>query len=298
MEISYKTRKTITAFLFILPGLLLFLVFSIYPILKVFQISFLKWSINPLIPSKFIGLENYLRAFQDPIVGTSLRNTVLYVLITVPGQLILGLLLALLVNQIPVGKPFFRTFFYLPVVTSWVIVSLLFRYIFQSPTGILNNLLVNVLHIIKEPIPWLINAPTAMIPILALGIWKGIGWSMVVFLAALATIPKELYEVAAIDGADSRNQLLYITLPLIRPTLVFSSVVLMIGGFNVFISVFLITGGGPLQRTEVLLSYMYHQAFTFLDFGYGSALSFILAIIIIVASFLQIRFFRKPQELA
>jgi multiple sugar transport system permease protein len=298
MEISLKVRKTITAYVFILPGLLLFLIFSIYPILKVFQMSFLKWSINPANPSQFVGFGNYLRAFNDPIVGISLRNTLLYVLITVPGQMIFGLLLALLVNQVPIGKTFFRTLFYLPVVTSWVIVSLLFRYIFQSPTGILNNFLVNVIHVIKAPIPWLINAPTAMIPIWALGIWKGIGWAMVVFLAALAIIPKELYEVAAIDGADSRDQLLYITLPLIRPTLVFTSVVLMIGGFNVFLSVFLITGGGPLQRTEVLLSYMYHQAFTFLDFGYGSALSFILAAIIIVASFLQIRFFRKPEELA
>ena len=252
MKIHYKTKKIFTAYLFILPGLFLFLIFSIYPILKIFQLSFLNWSINPAIKSTFIGLGNYLRAFQDPIVGTSLRNTVIYTVITVPGQMILGLLLALLVNQIPVGKPFFRTLFYLPVVTSWVIVSLLFRYIFQSPSGILNNLLVNVLHLIKEPIPWLMNAPTAMIPIWALGIWKGIGWSMVIFLAALATIPKELYEAAAIDGANAWNQLIHMTLPLIRPTLVFTSVVLMIGGLNVFTSVFLITGGGPLQRTEVL----------------------------------------------
>lgn len=298
MKIHYKTKKIFTAYIFLLPGLLLFLIFSIYPILKVFQLSFLNWSINPAIKSTFIGLGNYIRAFQDPIVGSSLKNTVVYTIITVPGQMILGLLLALLVNQIPVGKPIFRTLFYLPVVTSWVIVSLLFRYIFQSPKGLLNNLLVNVLHVIKEPIPWLMNASTAMIPIWALGIWKGIGWAMVIFLAALATIPKELYEAASIDGANSGNQLLYITLPLIRPTLVFTSVVLMIGGLNVFTSVFLITGGGPLQRTEVLLSYMYHQAFTFLDFGYGSALSFILATIIVVASFLQIRFFRKPVEIA
>jgi len=298
MQIRYRTKKLLTAYLFLLPGLLLFLIFSIYPILKIFQLSFLNWSINPEIKSAFIGIDNYIRAFQDPVVGIALKNTIIYTAITVPGQLILGLFLALLVNQVPVGKTFFRTLLYLPVITSWVIVSLLFRYIFQSPNGILNNFLVNVLHVIREPIPWLINAPTAMIPIWALGIWKGIGWTMVIFLAALATIPKEFYEAASIDGANSWNQLVYLTLPLIRPTLVFTSVVLVIGGLNVFLSVFLITGGGPLQRTEVLLSYMYHQAFTFLDFGYGSALSFILAVIIIVASFVQIRFFRKPEEIA
>jgi multiple sugar transport system permease protein len=121
---------------------------------------------------------------------------------------------------------------------------------------------------------------------------------MVIFLAALQTIPNELYEAAAIDGASSWRKLFNITLPLIRPTLVFVLVVLMIGGLNVFISVVLITDGGPLQRTEVVLSYMYHQAFTFLDFGYGAAISFVLAVIIIILSFLQIRFLRSPEEIA
>jgi len=121
---------------------------------------------------------------------------------------------------------------------------------------------------------------------------------MVIFLAALQTIPKEIYESASIDGANSWDHLFYITLPLIRPTFVFTTVMLMIGGFNVFLSIFLITQGGPLGRTEVLLSYMYHQAFAFLDFGYGAAISFILAAIIIAASYIQIRYFRKPVEIS
>jgi multiple sugar transport system permease protein len=116
-------------------------------------------------------------------------------------------------------------------------------------------------------------------------------------LAALQTIPQELYEVASIDGANAWRRFISITLPLMRPTLVFTMVMLMIGGLNVFISVYLITNGGPLQRTEVLLSYMFHQAFDFLDFGYGAALSFMLAVIIITASLLQIRFLRRPEEM-
>jgi multiple sugar transport system permease protein len=136
-----------------------------------------------------------------------------------------------------------------------------------------------------------------MIPIWGLGIWKGVGWAMVIFLAALQTIPKELYEAAAIDGASSWRRLISITLPLMRPTLVFTLVMLMIGGFNVFISVYLITNGGPLQRTEVILSYMYHQAFDFLEFGYGAALCFVLAVVIVTISFLQIRFLRRPEEM-
>jgi multiple sugar transport system permease protein len=298
MKISNRrTQHILTAYLFLFPGLILFSVFLIYPILKAFQMSFYEWSIMPGMPNEFLGLENYTRAFQDPVVKLALKNTILYTLITVPGQMILAMIAALLLNNIKKLKTFFRTLYYLPVITSWVIVSLLFKYLFQSPKGLMNHFLVNVLHLFHEPVPWLREAATAMIPIWSLGIWKGIGWSMVIFLAALQTIPQELYEVASIDGANFWRRFTGITLPLIRPTLVFTLVMLMIGGFNVFISVLLITNGGPLQRTEVILSYMYHQAFDFLDFGYGSALSFILAGIIIIVSFLQIRFLRRPEEM-
>jgi len=298
MKITKKNQQVLSAYLFIVPGLILFIVFLIYPILKALQISFYEWSIMPGEQNVFVGLANYGRAFSDPIVGVSLRNTIIYTIVTVPVQIALALIIALLLNNITKGKVFFRTVYYIPVVTSWVIVSLLFRYLFQSPKGIINYILVNVLHIFQEPVPWLQTASTAFIPILSLGIWKGVGWTMVIFLAALQTIPPDLYEVAEIDGANGWQKLIKITLPLIRPTLVFTLVMLMIGGFNVFISVFLITQGGPLQKTEVILSYMYHQAFDYLDFGYGAALSFILTLIIAVLSFLQIRFLRKPKELA
>ena len=297
MKSALRRPHILTAFSFILPGLLLYLIFNIYPILSAFHMSFYEWSIMPGTPNEFIGVDNYARAVQDPVARLALRNTILYTLVTVPGQIILAMAVALLLNGIKRLRTFFRTLYYLPVITSWVIVSLLFRYLFQSPKGLINHFLVDVLHLFSEPIPWLREASTAMIPIWSLGIWKGIGWSMVIFLAALQTIPEELYEVAAIDGANAWRKLVNITLPLMRPTLVFVLVMLMIGGFNVFISVFLITNGGPLQRTEVLLSYMYHQAFDFLDFGYGAALSFALAMIIITLSFLQIRFLRRPEAM-
>jgi len=298
MKINKKQQQVFSAYIFIIPGLILYIVFLIYPILKAFQMSFYEWGIMPGEINEFVGMANYVRAYSDPIVRLSLRNTILYTIVTVPGQMILALFIALLLNNITKGKIFFRAVYYIPVITSWVIVSLLFQYLFQSPKGIINYMLVNVLHVIQEPVPWLQVASTAFIPVLALGIWKGIGWTMVIFLAALQTIPPELYEVAEIDGANAWHKLIKITLPLIRPTLVFTLVMLMIGGFNVFLSVILITNGGPLRKTEVILSYMYHQAFDYLDFGYGAALSFILALIIITISFLQIRFLRKPEELA
>lgn len=296
MHLSLKTQKRIIPLLFLIPGMAFFLIFQVYPLLQGFQMSFYNWEIMPGKVSQFIGLDNYIRAFNDPIFGRALKNTLLYAIVTVPGQMILAMLVAVLLNALPKGKVFFRVLYYIPVITSWVIVSILIRYMFQSPQGLVNYYLVEVLHLFKEPLPWLRDANLAFIPILFLGIWKGIGWSMVIFLAALAGVPKELQEAASIDGASPWKSFWHITVPLISPTIVYTLVMLLIGGFNVFISVYLVTEGGPQQMTEVMLSYAYHQAFDFLDFGYGAALSYLMAALIIFLSFLQIKLLRKPQE--
>ncbi len=296
MKIGIKTQRKILPFVFLLPALTFFIIFQVYPLLRGFQMSFYRWELLPDRVSQFIGLDNYIRAFTDPIFLRASKNTLIYALITVPGQMILAMLAAVLLNALPKGRVIFRVLYYIPVITSWVIVSLLIRYLFQSPEGLINYFLVNFLHVTENPILWMNKASTAFIPILILGIWKGIGWSMVIYLAALAGVPKELQEAASIDGANSWQNFWRITFPLISPTIVFTLVMLLIGGFNVFISVYLITGGGPMQQTEVMLSYAYHQAFDFLDFGYGAALSYTMGFIIIIFSLLQIKFFRKPQE--
>jgi multiple sugar transport system permease protein len=292
-----RSRLAITAYTFLIPGMALFAIFMIYPLVKALQISFYDWSVLPGKESTFVGLSNYARAFNDPITRIAFRNTVLYMVITVPGQMILAMAAALLLNSITRGRILFRTLYYIPVITSWVIVSLLFKYLFQWPGGLINTLLVDTLHIIQDPIQWLMQPSTALMAIMALGIWKGIGWSMVIYLAALQTIPVELYESAAMDGASGWQRFWKITLPLIRPTIVFTLVMLVIGGFNVFISVILITGGEPMHQTEVVLTYLYSQAFDFLDFGYGAALSYLMAGLILILSFLQLKFLRRPQEL-
>lgn len=289
-------ESRLTPYWFLAPGYLLFAVFMIYPLVKALQISFYDWNIVPGADSTFVGFGNYRRAFADPIAWVSMRNTLLYTVLTVPAQMALAMGAALLLNTITRAHAFFRTLYYLPVITSWVIVSLLFRYLFQFPNGFINYLLVDVTGLVATPVAWLQHPETAALPILALGVWKGIGWSMLIYLAALKTIPQELYEVAAIDGAGSWRRFRAVTLPMIRPTVVFTLVMLVIGGFNVFISVFLITGGGPRQQTEVILSYMYHQAFDFLNLGYGAALSFVLAAVIFVISFVQIRYLRERRE--
>ena len=298
MHMSLKTQRKVIPILFLLPGLLLFIIFQLYPLVRGLQMSFYDWQIMPGKVSEFLGLDNYVRAFNDPVLKIAARNTVSYALITVPGQMIFAMLAALLLNAIPKGKGIFRTIFYIPVITSWVIVSLIIRYLFQSPDGVINYFLMDVFHFIKEPIFWLSDVRYAFIPIWVLGIWKGIGWTMVIYLAALQSIPQELEEVAAIDGASAWDRFWNLTLPLISPTVVFTLVMLLIGSFNVFLSVYLITGGGPAQQTEVMLSFAYHQAFDFLDFGYGAAISMIMAFVLIVLSYLQMRFLRKPIEIS
>jgi multiple sugar transport system permease protein len=283
-------------YLFLLPGLLLYVVWTIYPLAYQFYISFFEWKIMPGQVSTFIGLTNYERAFADRVFWLSMTNTVTYALITVAGQLILGLCIAILVHRVVIGKKIFRAIYYLPVVSSWVVVSFLFQYLFSGSASGLVNFVLMSLGLIPEPISWMANSQTAWVAIYALGIWKGVGWAMVIFLAALQSIPTELYEAAAIDGAGEFRQFHHLTLPLIRRATVFVLVALMIGGFQVFLSVLLITGGGPLHRTEVALSYMFDRAFGRLDFGYGAALSYILAAIIVMVSFVQMKFLNRPSK--
>lgn len=283
-------------YLFLLPGLALYLLWTVYPLLYQLYVSFFEWKIMPGQVSEFIGLANYQEAFADRTFWLALRNTAVYALITVAGQMIIGLALAVLVHRVVIGKRFFRAVYYLPVVTSWVVVSFLFQYLFSpDASGLVNYVLVNILYVLPEPISWMANSDTAWIAIYSLGIWKGVGWAMVIFLAALQGIPTELYEAAAIDGAGEWRRFLNLTLPLIRRTTLFVLVALMIGGFQVFISVLLITGGGPLHRTEVALTYMFDEAFGNLNFGYGAALSYILTIIIVFISFMQMRFFGRNR---
>jgi multiple sugar transport system permease protein len=295
MKLSLKSQRLLIPYMFLLPGLIFFIIFQLYPLFQGIQMSFYNWAIMPTKPSIFIGLDNYIRAFNDPIFITAVQNTISYTLVTVPAQMILAMAAAVLLNTIGRGKAIFRAIYYLPVITSWLIVSYLIRYFFQDE-GLINYYLVDVFHLAAEPVAWFNQAATAFVAIDALGIWKGIGWSMVIYLAALQGIPKELIEAASIDGADRWRSFWGITLPLMRPTIVFTLVMLLIGGFNVFLSVYFITGGGPMRQTEVMLSYSFHQAFDFLDFGYGAALATIIAVVLVVASYLQLKFLRNPQN--
>lgn len=282
-----RQRAGYAGLLFILPGFALYALIILYPAVRALVISLQKYGIAPGAPSPWVGLDNYSRALHDPVLLRSFVNAAVYMLTTVPTQIVIGLVLAVLLNTALPGRTLFRVLFYLPVVTSWVIVSLLFQYLFATDHGIVNWLLVDVLHVVGEPVNWLGGRWTAMVAIGALGVWKGVGWSMLIFLAALTGVPQELHEAAALDGAGAWRRFRHVTMPFLRGSLVTVTILLVIGGFNVFTSVQLMTGGGPLDQTQVPLTYMYQQAFEYLDFGYGSSISFLLTALVLVIAGLQ-----------
>ena len=193
------------------------------------------------------------------------------------------------------GKVFFRLVYYLPVISSWVVVSLMFLFLFNSE-GLFNYFFGDILGWVDPNTAWLNRASTALPVIALLGVWKGVGWAMLIHLAALQSMPKELIEAAQTDGANSSQVSRFVIVPLLAPTTFFILVLLTIGAFQSFIQFYIITGGGPLNQTEVFLSYMYNQAFNFLDFGYASAIAWMLAAMILVISLIQFRFVKQEYE--
>lgn len=297
MRRSRSFSRNITAALFVLPGLVLFAAFIIGPMLYSFRISFYDWKIVRPERSVWVGLDNYARALGDPIFRRAVLNTLAYTIVTVPGQIVFGLAVAMLLDQRIRARSFFRVVYYLPVITSWVIVSLLFEYMFSGQGGLVNYLLRDVFHLTSENVRWLADPILAFVPIFLLGIWKGVGWTAIILLAGLQAIPEHLHEAAAVDGAGPLARFRYITLPLLRPTLMFLVVVLTIGGLNAYISFLLMTNGGdPLDLTHSVLTLMYEATFTKLEFGYGSAISYLLTAFVFVISILQIRMLRRKVE--
>ncbi len=289
-----RRRVRATPYLFLAPGVVLFSVAVLYPITQAVRMSFYDWKIVASATSDFLGLDNYARAIEDPQFWVALGNTGFYAVATIVPQILLGLAVALLLHRRSPVQPLLRVLYYLPVVTSWVVVSLLFRFLFAD-AGLINFTLGELLHVTSGTTSWLADRWTGMVAISALGIWKGIGWSMMIFLAALQGVPRALVEAATVDGAGPWQRFRAVTLPAIWAALGFVTIMLVIGSFNVFISVYLMTGGGPAGRTDVLLTYMYHQAFGNLDFGYGAAIAVILTGLVLVMSLVQLRFFRNQE---
>lgn len=294
MEIKSR-RDGLQVFALLLPGILAFAVFTIYPIVKLFWMSFLSWDLGSMTQHTFIGLQNYREVLSDGTFRIAFENTLVYTLVTVPGQMILGLLAAVFIHAIPRFRVTFRVVYYLPVITSWVIVSLVFKYIFNTE-GMLNYFLSQVIRVTGGNIAWLDTRWGGLWVAMLLGIWKGVGWNLVVFLAALQGVSQDQYESAAIDGCGPFAKFFRITLPNIRGTILFALVMLTIGGFNVFTSIKMITEGKPMHQTETVLTWMYYKAFTNGKFGYAAALSFIVAVTLVFLAILQFRVMQRNSD--
>lgn len=293
-KFNKRQREAIEGWAFIGLGFLLFIVFVAFPLLKNIMMAFMDYSVNPNKASTFVGLANFKKAFigggaidESAKFYLSLRNTLLAVIVTVPIQWFLGMIIAIFIESLVKGKVFYRFLLYIPVISDWIVVAIMFKYIFQDTKGALVNSILLNLHIISQPISWLQNEWTGNMVIWALCIWKGIGWVMIMYTAAIQDLPKELYEAADVDGATKKQQMWKITLPLLASRTYFIVINLIIGAFNIMLQVMLITAGGPMGKTDVLLNYMYTKAFSSFDFGYAAALSLIMGVILIITSIVQ-----------
>ena len=281
--------------LLLTPGLAIFALFTVYPIIRLFWMSLCDMSFASMLEQPFAGLANYREVFRDPTFWTVFVNSLVYTAVTVPGQMALGLFIAILLSGIKRFSVTFRVINYLPVVTSWVIASLVFRSIFNTE-GLLNYFLWKVLGVTSGNIRWLDTRWSGLTVAMILGIWKGIGWNMVIFLAALQQVPQDLYEAAEIDGCGAWKKFLNVTLPGIRGTVLFVLIELTIGGFNVFTSIKMITGGKPAHQTDTLLTWMYYKAFSTGKFGYAAALSFVMALTLGLLAIVQFRAMKSRDE--
>jgi multiple sugar transport system permease protein len=280
-------KKHWTSYLFILPNLIGVLVFLAFPVLFALYMSFTEWDI--LTSPKFIGLDNYINLFtNDDLFWTSLWNSTYYVLLTVPSSIVLGLGLAMAMNQAVRGITIFRAMLYIPVLTSAVAVAFIWRWILNSDVGLLNAIL-DKLHL-PSTIGWLTDPHYAMISLAIMGVWKSVGYYGVILFAALQGVPKSLREAAELDGAGPVRRFFNITIPMIAPAILFVTVVAVIGSFQVFDQVFLITNnGGPGTSTYVYNLHLYNNAFSFFRMGYASAMAYILFAILFVITYLQLR---------
>ena len=282
MAFSKRALRNIEGYLYILPWLAGLLLFFLGPMLASIGLSFTKYEI--LTPMEWIGLENYKALFQDPKFYKSLSNTVYYVMGVVPLRIVLGLMLAVLLNSKLPGMRLYRTAFYIPSVTAGVAIALLWTWIFEPMYGVLNNILA--VFGIEGP-PWLGSESWAMPAMIIMGAWHT-GRSMLVSLAGLQSVPPHLYEVVDLDGGGDWRKFWHITVPLMTPIIFFNIVVETIATFQVFANAFIMTGGGPNNATLVYILYLYYNAFQFLHMGYASAMAWILFFIIFGLTLFQV----------
>lgn len=282
-----------TGYGFVLPYVIFFLLFVAYPLVFSLILVFHRWNI--VTPMEWIGLKNFARLLNDPLFAKAIGNTLLFLAVHIPLQIVVALVFALLLNTRIAARGVFRAIFFLPVVVSGVVVTILWQQVYAYDNGILNAM---ALSLGLPRIPWIIDPSLAMPSIALMATWKNVGIYVVLFLVGLQNIPKELYESANLDGADSVRQFFHITIPMLNPSMILVVVLSTIGGFSLFIEPYVMTGGGPMQSTLSAMLYIYNQAFYFGHMGYAATLGFVFALIILAVVLLQRRLVERDSAVA
>lgn len=292
-RLLHRMRRERSSYLFIAPGILIFSVFTFGAFAFAIWLTFHRWSI--IEPEKpFVGLTNYEDMVHDERFLQAVLNTVYFTGASVPLQMLGGLALALLLNQPIRFRGFFRTAYYLPVVTPFIVAALLWKWLYNGDFGLFNFYLLQT-KLIDEPLLWLSDQTLAMPAVILMTVWSGVGFSMVVYLAGLQAIPEELYESARLDGAGPLQRIRHLTIPLLRPTTLFLLVIGIIGSLQVFTQIFVMTSGGPVNKTTTMVYYMYLWAFKYYDMGYASTLAFALFVMLLAFTAFQLRLFRQAD---
>ncbi len=281
----WRVREALWGYLFLLPNILGFLAFNLFPLLFAIGMSFTRWDL--IAPPTFVGLSNYEKLFlEDESFRIAVKNTVFFTVLSVPTGTVLSLILANVLNQKIRGTTFYRTAFFLPVVSSSIAVALVWIWVFNPDFGLLNE----ILSTFGLPrLKWLASSTWALPAVVIVSVWRGLGPSTVIFLAGLQGIPEELYDAAKIDGANARQLFRYVTIPMLSPTTFFVIVVSIIGSFQVFDLIYMMTRGGPGRASLVLVYYIYEHAFRWFGMGYAASIAFVLFIVIFVLTMIQLR---------
>lgn len=296
-EISRKRLRLDgnSAILFLLPGVLIYVIFVFYPILNAFYLSFFRWDgISP--DSAFVGIDNYVRIFtQDPTFWTALRNSALWVVLSLIVPTSLGLLLALALNQRIWGRSFFRTIFYLPAVIASIAVAAIWGWMYNPSLGVINSLLQALGQggLVQD---WLGNRNIALLSVFVASVWASAGTNMILFLAGLQGVPRELVEAARVDGANSLQVFSNVTIPTLRPTFVIVFSLTIISSLKAFDLIYGMTYGGPGDSTQVLAMWGYFQGFQYRNFGIGMAIVMVLFAITLVIVVPYIRWASKEDQ--
>ncbi|MBU2575054.1 MAG: sugar ABC transporter permease [Elusimicrobia bacterium] len=275
-------RKDAVGYVFTAPYLLFLLVFTAYPLLFSFYLVFHSWDL--ITPPEYVGLKNFYFLLHDTDFWQALLNTLIFLAIHIPAQVVFSIMIAMALAEKIAAKTFFRAAFFLPVIISGAVVTILWAKLYSTDAGIFNQLLA-LAGI--APVKWLTSTGLAMPSIAVMATWKNMGFYIVLFLAGLLSIPAHLYEVSKIEGTTRWQDFRYITLPLLKPTMLLVVVLSTFGAFSLFIEPYVMTGGGPLNSTMSVVLYMYKQAFLFQHMGYAATVGFALAAIILLVVLVQ-----------